>query len=146
TGFNEAFFIDDATKRKLILDDPKCAEIIKPILRGQDIKRWCPEWDNLWIIFTRRGIDIDAYPAVKNHLSQYQKQLEPRPKNWNISKDGKWEGRKPGTYKWYEIQDAVDYWQLFEQPKIIYQEIQTFPLYGFDNSGFLGNNKTFILP
>lgn len=146
TGFNEAFLIDDATRKKLILDDPKCAEIIKPILRGQDIKRWCPEWDNLWIIFARRGIDIDAYPAVKNYLSQYQKQLEPRPKNWNVSKDGNWEGRKPGTYKWYEIQDAVDYWQLFEQPKIIYQEIQTFPLYAFDNSGVLGNNKTFILP
>ncbi|MBE9231684.1 Eco57I restriction-modification methylase domain-containing protein, partial [Cuspidothrix issatschenkoi LEGE 03284] len=146
TGFNEAFLIDDATKKKLVLDDPKCAEIIKPILRGQDIKRWCPEWDNLWIIFARRGIDIDAYPAVKNYLSQYQKQLEPRPKNWNVSKDGNWEGRKPGTYKWYEIQDAVDYWQLFEQPKIIYQEIQTFPLYAFDNSGVLGNNKTFILP
>ncbi|MDD1441588.1 BREX-1 system adenine-specific DNA-methyltransferase PglX [Dolichospermum sp. ST_sed3] len=146
TGFNEAFLIDEATKNKLIQADSKCAEIIKPYLRGQDIKRWCPAWENLWMIFTRRGIDIDAYPAIKNYLSQYQKQLEPRPKNWNTNKDGNWEGRKHGTYKWYEIQDSVDYWQLFEQPKIIYQVIQTFPLYALDNSGLFGNDKTFILP
>ena len=146
TGFNEAFLIDNATKNKLIQAEPKCAEIIKPYVRGQDIKRWIPQWENLWMIFTRRGIDIDAYPAIKNYLTQYQKQLEPRPKNWNTNKDGNWEGRKPGIYKWYEIQDSVDYWQLFEQPKIIYQEIQTFPVYALDNSGLFGNNKTFILP
>lgn len=146
TGFNEAFLIDNATKNKLIQADPKCAEIIKPYVRGQDIKRWIPQWENLWMIFTRRGIDIDAYPAIKNYLTQYQKQLEPRPKNWNTNKDGNWEGRKLGIYKWYEIQDSVDYWQLFEQPKIIYQEIQTFPVYALDNSGLFGNNKIFILP
>ena len=146
TGFNEAFLIDNATKNKLIQAEPKCAEIIKPYVRGQDIKRWIPQWENLWMIFTRRGIDIDAYPAIKNYLTQSQKQLEPRPKNWNTNKDGNWEGRKPGIYKWYEIQDSVDYWQLFEQPKIIYQEIQTFPVYALDNSGLFGNNKTFILP
>ncbi|GCL43168.1 Eco57I restriction-modification methylase domain-containing protein [Dolichospermum planctonicum] len=146
TGFNEAFLIDNATRNKLIQADPKCAEIIKPYVRGQDIKRWIPQWENLWMIFTRRGIDIDAYPAIKNYLTQYRKQLEPRPKNWNTNKDGNWEGRKPGIYKWYEIQDSVDYWQLFEQPKIIYQEIQTFPVYALDNSGLFGNNKIFILP
>ncbi len=75
-----------------------------------------------------------------------QCQLEPCPKNWNKTKDGQWLGRKSGTYKWYEIQDSVDYWNLFEQPKIIYQVIQTSPLYSFDDAGLYGNDKTFILP
>jgi type I restriction-modification system DNA methylase subunit len=146
TGLNEAFLIDEETKHKIVRDDPKSAEVIKPYLRGQDIKRWSPEWDNQWLIFTRRGIDIDDYPAIKTHLSQYRTQLEPRPKKWDAKKKGKWLGRKNGSYQWYEIQDTVDYWQYFESPKIIYQVIQTLPYYAFDDSGLFGNDKTFILP
>ena len=57
TGLNEAFLIDDATRTALIRDDPGCAGIIKPYLRGQDIKRWVPEWQGLWMIVARSGID-----------------------------------------------------------------------------------------
>ena len=106
TGFNEAFLIDTTTKNRLIREDPRCTEIIKPCLRGQDIKRWSPQWAGSWMIFARRGIDIDSYPAIKNHLLQFREQLEPRPKAWP---GGEWPGRKPGSYRWYEIQDAVDY-------------------------------------
>ena len=60
TGLNEAFLVDTPTKERLIRDDPRCGEIIKPYLRGQDIKRWSPQWAGLWMIFDRRGIDIDA--------------------------------------------------------------------------------------
>src|SRR5215210_4388618 len=92
TGLNEAFLIDTATKERLVREDPRSAEIIKPYLRGQDIKRWSPEWRGLWMIFARRGIDIDAYPAVKRHLEQFRDRLEPKPKGWS---GGKWSGRKP---------------------------------------------------
>ncbi len=142
TGLNEAFLIDTATKNRLIREDPRCAEIIKPYLRGQDIKRWSPAWADLWMIFSRRGINIDSYPAIKNHLLQFREQLEPRPKGWT---GGEWPGRKPGSYCWYEIQDAVDYWQMFEQPKIMYQEIQFHPAYCIDNSKLFSNNKAFFL-
>ncbi|MBD2546266.1 Eco57I restriction-modification methylase domain-containing protein [Planktothricoides raciborskii] len=145
TGFNEAFLIDETTKNRLVKADPKSAEVIKPFLRGRDIKRWSPDWQNLWLIFTKRGIDIDAYPAVKAHLSQYRKKLEPRPKDWHTNQDGEWLGRKTGSYQWYEIQDAVDYWQMFEQPKIIYQEINTFPAYAIDTQGYFANNKVFLI-
>jgi hypothetical protein len=143
TGFNEAFLIDTATKERLVRDDPRSAEIIKPYLRGQDIKRWAPEWDGLWMIFARRGIDIDGYPAIKEHLLQFKAQLEPRPRDWT---GGAWPGRKPGNYQWYEIQDSVDYWPLFEQPKLFYQEIQFHPVYCFDQTGYFSNNKVFLLP
>lgn len=55
TGFNEAFIIDQATKDRLCAEDPKSAEIIKPILRGRDIQRYCPEWAGLWLIKTHNG-------------------------------------------------------------------------------------------
>lgn len=95
------------------------------------------------MIFARRGIGIDAYPAVKQHLQQFRERLEPRPRYWT---GGRWQGRKPGSYMWYEIQDSVDYWELFEQPKIIYQVIQFHSQYALDESGVLGNDKTFFIP
>jgi hypothetical protein len=146
TGLNEAFLIDDTTRAGLIRDDPGCSEIIKPYLRGQDIKRWVPEWQGLWMIFARRGINIDSYPSVKAHLAKYRERLEPKPEGWNVKEQGDWPGRKPGKYAWYEIQDSVDYWRRFEEPKIVYQEIQFHPSYAFSSGSLYGNNKVFLLP
>jgi len=146
TGFNQAFLIDYETKNRLIQTDSKSAEVIKPYLRGQDIKRWIFNWQNLWMIFSRRGIDIDAYPAIKAYLAQYRERLEPCPKNWDKNKDGNWNGRKSGTYKWNEIQDATEYWQLFEKPKIFYQEIQFHPWFSMSVESCFANNKVSFIP
>lgn len=143
TGLNEAFLIDKAARDRLIAADPRSAEVIHPYLRGQDIKRWVPEWAEVWMVFTRRGIDINAYPAIKSYLAQFREQLEPRPANW---KGSRWPGRKPGTYKWYEIQDSIDYWELFSTPKILYQEIQFHSRFSLDEDGYLTNNKVFLIP
>lgn len=143
TGLNEAFLIDTATKNRLVRDDPRCAEIIKPYLRGQDIKRWSPQWADLWMIFARRGIDIDAYPAIKKHLLQFRERLEPRPKDWN---NGEGPGRKPGSYQWYELQDSTDYWPMFEQPKIITQDLATYSWFCYDDQGFYLNNTCYMWP
>src|SRR5690606_27541812 len=97
TGYNEAFIIDEDTKNKLIEASPKNAEIIRPILRGRDIKRYSAKFENKYIIFTRRGIDIKAYPHVENYLTNFFSQLKPRNETDVV-------GRKPGSYKWYEIQ------------------------------------------
>jgi hypothetical protein len=147
TGLNEAFLIDGAKRDELVRDDSGCAEIIKPYLRGQDIERWYAPWQGLWMIFARRGIDIDRYPSVKRHLDGFQRQLEPKPATWKPKTEKEeWLGRKEGIYAWYEIQDAVDYWQEFKKPKIIYQVIQFSPSYAFDSNGRFGNDKTFIIP
>src|SRR5690606_208194 len=65
TGFNEAFIIDADTREELLKKCPKADEIIRPILRGRDIKRYSAKFENKYIIFTRRGIDIKAYPHVE---------------------------------------------------------------------------------
>jgi hypothetical protein len=147
TGFNEAFLIDTATRDRLVAADPASAEIIKPYLRGQDVRRWEADWAGLWMIFARRGLDIQRYPAVLTHLQTFRKSLEPKPATWKPgSPNDEWSGRKPGKYAWYEVQDSVDYWREFEKPKIVYQVIQFYPSYALDKLGRLGNDKTFILP
>ena len=75
TGCNEAFIIDEAKRAELIAQDPKSAEIIRPILRGRDIKRYGYNWAHLYLIatFPARHYDIEEYPAVKNHLLTFDK-------------------------------------------------------------------------
>ncbi len=148
TGFNEAFLIDDETRNNLVKADSKSAEIIKPYLRGQDIKRWIPEWQNLWIILLKsssdyqwswstaktdinaEGVFASSFPAIYQYFETYKDRLIKR--------------CDQGKY-WWELRSCA-YYELFINPKIIYQVIQTLPQYAFDNSGAYGNDKTFILP
>lgn len=147
TGLNEAFLIDQRTRDAIVRNDPKSVEVIKPYVRGQDFERWQAPWDGAYMIFSRRGIEIDAYPAVKSHLSKFRSQLEPRPADWTPpTPDEEWPGRKPGTYAWYEIQDAVDYWQLMEAPKILYPDIAWTPSFSIDTSGVFPNNTGYFIP
>ena len=143
TGFNKAFLIDTETKNRLVIDDRKSAEILKPYLRGQDIKRWSPEWAGLWMIVTPRGIDIDSYPAIKRHLSEFREQLQPTPDD-QIGGDGN--SRKSGTYQWYETQASVEYLHLFESPKLVYQDITWKSNFCLDTRGLFSNNTVYFLP
>jgi len=142
TGLNEAFVIDEETKKRLIAKDKKSAELIKPFLRGRDIKRYIHSQSDMFLIFTRRGVNISRYPAISHHLEKYKTQLMPKPRNW---KAGKWPGRKPGAYKWYEIQDTIDYYEEFDKPKIIVPAIVQKASYLYDEDGFLSNDKTTII-
>ncbi len=143
TGFNDAFMVDTATRDALVREDPRSAEIIRPYLRGQDIDRWASDWNETWLIFTRRGVEIDHYPAILRHLERHRAGLEPRPANW---KGGDWPGRKPGPYRWYEIQDPVAYHEVFAKPKLVYQVIQFHPSFALDTEGRMLNDKGFCIP
>ena len=136
TGYNEAFVIDRATRDRLIAEDARSAEIIKPFLRGRDIKRWRVDFAEQYLIFTRRGIDIEQYPAIKRHLLQYKDRLMP----------GAAGGRKAGSYKWYEIQDNIAYYAEFEKPKIVYPDIAKTFQFALDSVGsYIGNTAYMIL-
>lgn len=140
TGFNEAFVIDESTRRQLIQEDPKSAELIKPWLRGRDIKKWRAEWAKLFVIFTRHGTNIQKYPAVKRHLAQFRVNLTPK-----TSADQKY-GRKPGHYAWYEIQDSTAYYPEFERSKIVYPDIGKLCRACWDDSGSYLGNTTYFIP
>ena len=128
TGLNEAFLIDEETKNKIVQADPKSAEIIKPYLRGQDIKRWSPEWQNLWMIFAHQNFEIECYPAILDYLSNYRQKLEAR----------------AGKQLWWQLQASPSFYELFEKPKLIYQEIQFHSAFCYDDCNYYTNNKCFI--
>ena len=143
TGLNEAFVIDEVTKNKLIKEDSKSAELIKPFLAGRDIKRYAQPESDKYLIFARHGVKINDYPAIKEYLSQFKDRLLPKPKNW---KGTEWKGRKPGAYQWYEIQDTIDYYEEFEKPKIMYLVFQVKPAFTIDKKGIYANNAVWIVP
>jgi hypothetical protein len=126
--------VNRATRDRLIAEHPSSADVLKPFLRGRDIKRWRVEPQDLWLIFTRRGINIKEYPAVYEHLLPFKKRLMP----------GVPGGRKPGSYEWYEIQDNIAYWQEFERPKIVIPAIEKTVAYAPDLAGHYSNDKTTI--
>ena len=143
TGFNEAFVINTETRDRLVKEDSKSSEIIKPILRGEDIKAYVPQWKDRWIIatFPALKLNIEDYPAVKKYLLNYKDRLEPKPKGY----DGKWKGRKSGSYKWFEIQDAISYHAEFNKPKIIYPNMTKYLPFVYDKGSFFTNQKCFII-
>jgi len=148
TGFNEAFLIDTATRDALVESDPACSELIKPYLRGQDIKRWRPEWAGLWMIILKSSGD-DAWPwSVAGDLAAAEdifRDIYPslyarlKPLQESLTK------RQDKGRHWWELRSCA-YWQEFERPKLVYQEIQFHPAYTLDSAGQYGNNKTFFIP
>lgn len=91
TGCNEAFIINTAKRDEILAnckteeERQRTAELIRPILRGRDIKRYGYDWANLWLINTHNGIkgripriNIEDYPAVKAHLDQYWDKIRDR--------------------------------------------------------------------
>lgn len=130
TGFNQAFVIDGAKRAELIAHDPRSAEIIKPLAMGDDIRRWRIRDRDRWLIVTRVGVDMERYPAVMAHLARWQPQLE---KRWD-----------KGDH-WWELR-ACAYYEEFEKPKIVYQEIATFQRFAYDEAGTYVNNKVFLIP
>ena len=143
TGYNDAFIIDTATKERLCREDPKSAEILKPVLRGKDIKRYHHQWAGLWLIttFPALKINIDDYPAVSAHLLGFGKQrLEQTGKSYNGIK-----ARKKTHNKWFETSDQIAYYPDFEKEKIIYPNMVTTPSFLYDNKGYYTNQKCFIL-
>ena len=137
TGLNEAFVVDRATRDRLITEHKSSAEVLKPFLRGRDVKRWHVEKKrDSWIIFTRRGIEIEKYPAIYKYLLPFKKQLMP----------GTPDGRKPGNYAWYEIQDNIAYWQEFSTLKIVYPDIAPRCAFALDDVGLFPDCTLFLIP
>ena len=143
TGANDVFFISDEQRQHLISLDAKSTEIIKLLVQGEDLRPWYQEHENRWLIFSRRGIAIERYPAIYAYLSQYRERLEPKPLDW--ADDSDWGGRKPGNYAWYELQDGVDYHEAFSEPKIFWPDIAKFPRFSWDDTGLYVNDKGAII-
>ena len=144
TGCNEAFIIDEAKRDELIAADPKSSEIVKPLLRGRDIKRYHIQWADLYLIntFPTLNLNIDDYPAVKNYLLAFGRdRLEQAGKTLA---DGTKSRKKTGN-KWFELQDPIAYHPEFEKEKVVYPNMTKFLPFVYDMDGFYTNQKIFII-
>lgn len=143
TGLNEAFVIDAATRARLIAENPRSAEVIKPFLAGRDIKRYQTPGSDRYLILFEKGITNQKrgsqapdewlqyrYPAIYNILQPFEEKAKAR--------------YDKGEY-WWELR-ACDYYGEFEKPKILYQEIMTFQAFTYEQTGLYTNNKIFIMP
>ncbi len=145
TGYNEAFIIDKAKKEEILAnckteeERQRTIEIIRPILRGRDIKRYGYEFADLYIIttFPSLKIDIESYPAVKQHLLSFGYD--------RLKQTGDKGARKKTNNKWFETQDSISYWEDFNKQKIMYPNMTKFMPFLLDNNGFFINDKGFII-
>ncbi len=138
TGFNDAFYIDEETRQKLIAADAKSSELIKPMVRGRDIFAY-GFTDSEFLINVHNGIKeknpplppikIVDYPAIKKHLDSFYPLLEKRGDK----------GVSP-----YNLRNCA-YLEEFAKPKIIYPNMTSVFPFMYDESGMLSNQKCFIL-
>ena len=131
TGYNDAFIISSQKRDEILyscIDEEerkRTEELIRPILRGRDIKRYGYEFDDQYIIatFPSRQYNIDDYPALKEFLLSFGiERLEQTGKEYIID-DEKVKARKKTNNKWFETQDSISYWDEFSKTKIVWIEL-----------------------
>ena len=152
TGCNEAFVITTARRDEILAacrdedERRRTAELIRPILRGRDIKRYGYEWAELWLIatFPSRHYDIEQYPAVRDYLLSFgREKLEQTGATY--TRDGQeFKARKKTNNQWFETQDSISYWEDFEKPQILWIELSDEPKFCFAEK-FVSLNTIFFL-
>lgn len=146
TGLNKAFLIDTAARERLIQEDPACATMIKPYLRGQDIKRWTPEWSGLWMILLKSSENqtwpwseagesaetsfAQSFPSLYRHFKQYEAALRKR--------------QDQGRY-WWELRSCT-YYEQFDNPKIIHTDITWRPQFALSSEPIFLLNTAYLWP
>jgi hypothetical protein len=145
TGLNEAFVVDRATRDRLIAEHPSSAEVLKPFLRGRDVKRWRVEYADQYLIKIESSENVShpwsdkteieaekvfkkTYQAIYKWLNHYRDKL--------IKRDDQ------GKFFW-ELRSCA-YWGEFERPKIIIPSIEKNVAYAFDQDNLYSNDKTTI--
>ena len=147
TGFNDAFFIDGKTREKLIAEDPKSEELIKPLLRGRDINAWVTEKEDQYLIgtFPALNLDIDQYPAIKNHLLSFGIEKLEQTGAKHIVNGEEIKARKKTSNKWFETQDQIGYYKELTRSKIIFPNITTAFPFAYDENGVYPNDNNFFI-
>ena len=153
TGCNEAFIVSTEKRNEILAncqtedERKRTEELIRPILRGRDIKRYGYNWAGLYLIatFPSRHYDIEQYPAVRDYLLSFGKErLEQTGKVYTVNGE-KVKARKKTNNKWFETQDSISYWEDFSKPKIIYPNMTKYMPFVYDEKALLTNQKCFII-
>ena len=126
----DVFVVDKATRDELIASHAGSAEILKPFLHGQDLRRWHVDTPHQWLIFAHRGIAINDYPAILKHLEKYQETLS----------------RRRGKQKWYELPASLDDAERFAQPKLVCPDTYNHQTFAVDTAGYYYGKTAYLIP
>ena len=130
TAPSEVFVVDLNTRDKLIAEHPSSEDILKPFLHGRDIKRWQVEPPEQWLIFTYRGIETNAYPAIRRYLEKHRDTLSARK-------------RKGG---WYELQASIDEIERYARPKLVCPNLYNAQTFAVETEGYFCGSTCYIIP
>ncbi len=130
TAPTEVFVVDNATQNELIETHPASANILKPFLHGQDLRRWHVDTPQQWLIFTYRGIAIDDYPAILKYLEKHKDSLQ----------------KRKGKQAWYELPVSFDNAERFAQPKLVCPNTYNYQTFAVDTEGFYYGNTSYLVP
>ena len=130
TAPTEVFVVNKATREELIAVHPASADILKPFLHGQDIRRWHVNTPQHWLIFTHRGIAIDDYPAILKYLEKHKESLQ----------------KRKGKQAWYELPASLDNAERFTQPKLVCPNTYNYQTFAVDTEGFYYGNTSYLIP
>ena len=151
TGLNEAFIIDDETRNKLVATDPKSDEIIKPVLRGRDIKRFRSIWTGTWVIVAKFGSYKTLpkeYPAVYKHLLQHEGKLRARGQcRYSRSRRSNPNPDYEGQHHWLELDNNPrnEYLEEFAKEKLIWMDLTMQGRFSYDNGTMFCLNTGFLM-
>ena len=130
TAPTEAFVVDKVTRDKLIAANLSSVDILKPFLPGQDLRRWYVDPPQQWLIFAHRGIAINEYPAILNHLENHRGSLR----------------KRKGKQKWYELQASLDDAECFAQSKLVCPDIYNHQTFAVDTAGYYYGKTSYLIP
>ena len=154
TGYNDAFIISSEKREEILAncadesERQRTAAIIRPILRGRDIKRYGYVFADQYLIatFPAKQYDIDDYPALKDHLLAIGIERLEQTGEEHIVNGERIKARKKTNNKWFETQDSISYWDLLSQPKIVWGEISDKTKFCLDREGkYFPEATTFML-
>jgi TaqI-like C-terminal specificity domain/Eco57I restriction-modification methylase len=135
TNFDRAFVIDAETRAKLIAEDPASEDIIKPLVVGDDVRKWNIKNKDKWLIYSPWQLDINQYPAIKKHMMVWKEKLQSRPEC------------KAGRYNWWCMaRYGSEYAHTFNRSKIIYPEIAKESRFTLDENGKYPLKTVFSIP
>jgi len=151
TGFNEPFFIDEEKRIELIKIDESSKEIIKPLLRGREIKKYAYNFQNKYVIFSHNGtktkarIDVpNSYKAIYQHLLKYKDKNSELVRPNSKGEIQTLVERADQGFHWTNLRDCA-YADSFEKDKIIWLSITDKPAFAYDNKGMHVTAPAYIL-
>jgi hypothetical protein len=158
TGLNEAFIVDTPTRDRLVKDDPSCAAIIKPYLRGQDIDRWWSPPSGLHMIMLKSSGDHSwpwadapdeaeaekrfkaAHPSLHSHMKTWESFVDTE----TAKRRGLRHREDHGRF-WWELR-SCGYYDAFDKPKVLYVDIMWSASFLQDTGGRATNNTCYFVP